>query len=116
MIRVDNKLGRVEITHRYFADLIAHTATKCFGVAGMMPAGATQELRSLAHLKNPAEGVRVRVKDGKLQIELHIAVAFGVNIHTVVESIASEVRYAVEKRSGLKVGRVSVYIDALQTQ
>ena len=116
MIRVENKLGCIKITHRYFADLVARTATNCFGVAGMMPAGPTQELRSLARLNSPAEGVQVRVVNGRLHIALHIAVAYGVNIAAVVNSISSEVRYAVEKRAGLKVGRVSVFIDALRTE
>ena len=116
MIRVENKLGCIKITHRYFADLVARTATNCFGVAGMMPAGPTQELRSLARLNSPAEGVQVRVVNGRLHIALHIAVAYGVNIAAVVNSISSEVRYAVEKRAGLKVGRVSVFIDAMRTE
>lgn len=113
MISFRNKLGRVRISHRYFADLVAHIATGCFGVTRMMPAGTNQRLRGLAHLKTPDRGVRVRTVNGKLFIELHIAVAMGVNIKAVVKSIASEVRYAVESRTGLGVGQVFVYVDAL---
>ncbi len=44
--------------------------------------------------------------DGKLAIELHIMVSYGLNISSVVRSISHRVKDEVEQATGLKVARV----------
>ena len=46
MIKIENHLGNIEINDAYFSDLIGHTVTSCFGVAGMANSGASQGLRA----------------------------------------------------------------------
>ena len=64
----------------------------------------------------PDKGVLVRAKDGRLEVELHIEVAYGVNIAAVVRSLVSEVRYAVETVTGLRVDCVNVFVDAMKCE
>ena len=45
MIQIENRLGTVEISSDYFANLVGHAASSCFGVAGMVDTNATQTLR-----------------------------------------------------------------------
>ena len=40
---------------------------------------------------------------GRLSIELHIVVTYGVNIAAIVKSIVNKVRYTVEEATGLEV-------------
>ncbi|MEG1849898.1 MAG: Asp23/Gls24 family envelope stress response protein [Oscillospiraceae bacterium] len=116
MIRVENRLGRVEISNEYFADLVSHTASGCFGVSGMVASGASQGLRLIAGAEVPDKGVLVRAENGALVVELHIEVAYGLNISAVAKSIVEEVHYAVEQSTGLKVSRVSVCVDAMKCE
>ena len=58
-----------------------------------------------------AKGVRVTQQDGRLVIELHIAVSYGLNISTAAQSITHRVRDEVEQATGLKVARVVVSVD-----
>lgn len=116
MIRVENRWGVVEITNNFFAELVSHAASKCFGVSGMVVSGASQGLRHMAGAQLPDKGVLVRARDGALTVELHIEVAFGVNIAQVVRSLVSEVRYAVEQTTGFKVARVNVFVDAMKSE
>ncbi|MEG2083605.1 MAG: Asp23/Gls24 family envelope stress response protein, partial [Oscillospiraceae bacterium] len=76
--------------------------------------GAVEGLRTLMFGQNfPEKGVRVSEKEGKLVIELHIKIVYGVNIAAIVESIANKVKYAVEQSSGLIVRSVDVYVDEM---
>ena len=57
------------------------------------------------------KGVRVTQEEGRLVIELHIAVSYGLNISTAARSISHRVKDEVEQATGLKVARVIVSVD-----
>ena len=97
MITIENHLGTIEISQAYFSYLIGLAASSCYGVAGMTKSGTRQGLRSMFSRRSYADdGVRVRSENGKLIIDLHIAVIFGLNI----AAIAQSVKYAVRPKAG----------------
>ncbi len=115
MIKIENRYGKITITSDYFAELVGRTASSCFGVAGMVTSSPMQTLRSFASKKGiPDKGVKVSVVKGQLIIDLHIAVAFGVNISVIVSNIASQVKYAVEDATSLKVYKVNVFVEEMK--
>ena len=117
MIKIENHLGTIEISHDYFANLVGHAASECFGVAGMEIASPTQSFLSffLPGRETPQDkGVKVRSSAGSLTIDLHIAVTYGLNISAVVKSIVNKVRYVVEQSTGLSVAKVNVFVDAMK--
>ena len=117
MIKIENAMGVVEITQEYFAKLVAHAASECFGVAGMAISSASQGLREIVTGKEVADkGVQVRVSGKRLVIDLHIIVAFGVNIAAITQSIVHKVSYTVEEATGFEVARVNVFVDGIQKQ
>lgn len=111
MISYFNTYGKVSMTGNYFAELVSAAAQSGFGVAGMATKGTTEHLRNLITPDFPEKGVRVRETGGKLHIELHIKVIFGLNVTEAVKSISHKVRYVVEEATGLKVGRIDVRVD-----
>lgn len=117
MIKIENHLGIIDISHDYLADLVGHAAAKCFGVSGMVVSTPVQSLRSVL-LRSDAvdKGVRVRLVAGKLVVDLHIAVTYGLNIGAIVKSIVGEVRYAVEEATGFRVEKVNVYVDTMKPE
>ena len=107
MIGYENTLGTVEISQEYFANLIGMAASECYGVA-------YQGLRyAITNSDVPDKGVRVKTTDGKLIVDIHIAVTYGINISAIVQSIIHNVRYTVEECTGFKVARVNVYVDEM---
>ena len=114
MIRIENRLGKIEISNNFFAGLVSNAASRCFGVSGMVVSGAYQGFMDMAGASLPDKGVLVRAQDGGLIVDLHIEVAYGINISAIVRSIISEVRYAVEDATGFKVSCVNVYVDAMK--
>ena len=101
MIKFENHLGSIEISQDYFANLVGHAASECFGVAGMVDEAQDK-------------GVKVRTVAGGLVIDLHIAVTYGVNIAAIVKSIVNKVRYTVEEATGLQVAKVNVFVDDMK--
>ena len=49
-----------------------------------------------------------------VKIDLHIAVEHGVNIATVCRSIIGEVRYHVERLTGVDVKNVDIYVESIK--
>lgn len=103
-------MGKIEISEAYFANLVGHVASECFGVAGLVSSTPSQELRSVFMGPQPDKGVTVNNVGGALEIDLHIKVTYGVNIAAIVKSIIHKVTYTVEAACGLEVAKVNVYI------
>ena len=115
MIKIESYIGTTEISQEYFSALVGRAASDCFGVSGMSCITPVQGLRAKFSVKeNPTQGVRVRSIGGKLVVDLHIIVTYGVNISAIVKSIINKVRYTVEEATGLTVSKVNVYVDGLK--
>ena len=117
MIRIDNRYGAIEISQEYFRNLVGEAVSSCYGVVGMVHSGPRQGLRSIFTRRTFAdEGVRVRSENGKLIVDLHICVIYGMNIAEISKSIVNKVRYTVEEATGLTVKRVNVHVDAMKSE
>ena len=104
-------LGDVSFSAEYFSTLVGEATKQCYGVAAMAPRDLTDRVRSAVRgVDDSAKGVRVTQEEGRLVIELHIAVS-GLNISTAARSISHRVKDEVEQATGLKVARVVVSVD-----
>ncbi len=114
MINLENHLGTISITDNYFANLVGSAASSCFGVVSMSDLSVTGGIISKVRRDDPINrGVRIRTVDGRLVIDMHIIVSYGVNISAIVKSIIHKVRYTVEEATGLDVQKVNVYVDKI---
>ena len=115
MIQLKNHNGEISVSENVFATVVGTVINNCFGVVGMAAAGAKDGLVSLLKKDNYHRGVKVSAEKGQLVLELHIIVSYGVNLPAISQSIVNETKYAVEKKTGFKVKRVTVCIDAMKT-
>jgi uncharacterized alkaline shock family protein YloU len=115
LIKLENHLGKIEVSNAYFANLIGHAVSECFGVSGLVHCSAAKGLWERVRGAEPLnKGVRVRIVGGRLHIALHISVSYGVNIAAIVKSIVHKVTYTVEAACGMSVARVNVYIAEMK--
>lgn len=124
MVSINNHLGTINYTKQFFYTLIGGTVTNCFGVVNMNAGDVKQtfiEKVPIPFIKKFAEktilsekGVTVRFKNGKLYIDLHITVMYGVNVSTIVKSIIHKVRFAVEEETEFSVDKVNVFVDSVK--
>ncbi len=115
MIKVNNHIGCIELSSGYLKKLIAKTASGCFGVTGLSSCSPVQGICSLLGSENAQNGVAVRQNNNKLTVDLHITVAYGVNITAIVDSIINKVRFTLEESAGIEVAKINVFVDAMQS-
>ena len=112
---IKTDLGFINISPNVIADIAGCAAMGCFGVKGMTIRSVSDGIAHLLRRENMSRGVRiVEAEDGGVNIDLHLAVEHGVNIATICHSIISEVRYNVEKMTGIDVKTVDVYVEAVR--
>ena len=115
MIKLENHLGATHISEEYFANLVGRAASECFGVAGLVHTTPYQGVRTMIG-DVPDKGVKVHITGGRLVLDLHIVVTYGVNISAIVQSIIHKVRYTVEDATGMEVAKVNVYVDGMRAE
>ncbi len=106
-------LGDVSFSAEYFSTLVGEATKQCYGVAAMAPRDLTDAVKNIVRRGTDYsdKGVRVTQEEGRLVIELHIAVSYGLNISTAARSISHRVKDEVEQATGLKVSRVVISVD-----
>ena len=102
---IHTDLGYIEITPNVIADIAGFATSSCFGVKGMTVRSVSDGLSHLLRKESQRRGVN---------IDLHIAVEHGINIASVCRSIITEVRYHVERLTGVDVKNVDVYVDSIK--
>ena len=117
MIQYENHLGVIDLSHDFFVNLVGSTVINCFGVAGMANTNLQKGILGVFRKKEALDrGIRVRVKEGALLIDLHIVVIYGMNISAIVKSIVNKVTYHVEEITGFPVKQVNVFIDGMKNE
>ncbi len=106
-------LGDVSFSAEYFSTLVGEATKQCYGVAAMAPRDLTDAVKNMVRRGTDYsdKGVRVTQEEGRLVIELHIAVSYGLNISTAARSISHRGKDEVEQATGLKVSRVVISVD-----
>ena len=113
-MKIQTEKGLVRLTSDVYSNLTGAVATSCYGVKGMAFRSKTDGLVHLLRREAMSKGVSITYHDdNSISIELHIIVENGVNLPAVCRSIMNEVRYVVEKNTGVKVRAVDVCVDSM---
>ena len=114
MVNIANEFGRISITSEVVSNLAGLAATSCFGVKGMVGRSQSSGPLQLLRRESMSKGVEVHYNDdGSVSLDLHIGVDQGINISAVSRSIIKEVRYKLQKSTGIPVKRVDVFVDTI---
>ncbi len=115
-MNVKSKLGNITVTNEVIAQIAGYAATNCFGVKGMTVKSISDGIIQLLKKESQSKGVSIfEHEHGGIDIILHVACQYGVNIHEVCKSIISEVRYNVEKMTGIDVNNIDIYVETIKT-
>lgn len=117
-MRIKTARGHVYILPEVFTTICGYAATNCFGVKGMASRNATDGFVRLLRRDSLAKGVKISLPEsgGRVNIELHIVVEMGVNMPALCDSIIGEIRYTIEKLTGVPVGSVDIYVDSVMSE
>ena len=111
-LTVPSELGRITIAPEAVAQIVGRVASECYAVVGMAVRGPARErVTQLLPRGRPARGIVVRNVEGAVGLELHVVVAYGLNLAEVAATVRSRVTYEVERLTGLRVAAVDVHIE-----
>ncbi len=112
---VDNQYGEITIDNNVIAKYAGATAVECFGVVGMAAVSVKDGIVRLLKRESLTRGINVKVDDrNRLIIDFHVILAYGVTISTVADNLVHNVKYKVEEYTGLKVGKINVYVEGIR--
>ena len=111
-LTIPSDLGRISISPAAIAQIVGRVAAECYGVVGMSLRGpARDRVTQLLPKGRSGRGVLVRSAEGAVALDLHVVVAYGLNLAEVAATVRSQVTYEVERQTGLRVASVDVHIQ-----
>jgi uncharacterized alkaline shock family protein YloU len=111
-LTVPSEHGRITIAPEAVAQIVGRVAAECYGVVGMAVRGPARErVTQLLPKGRPGRGIIVRNVDGAVALDLHVVVAYGLNLAEVAATVRSQVAYEVERLTGLPVAAVEVVVQ-----
>lgn len=106
-------IGQVQIADEVIAVIASIAATEVEGVA-KMSGNITAEIASIVGMKSLSKGVKVRIDDEDIDVDLSLILEYGVSIPKISAEVQERVKAAIETMTGLNVNDVNVRIAGIQ--
>ena len=109
------ELGLIEISRDVIATLAVIATTECVGVVGVVSQRVFADgLSELLGRESLSKGVDVAVREDHLIIRVNVVVGYGNRINMIAENVIHNVKYIVEKLTGLIVDTVEVHVQGVR--
>ena len=107
------ELGAISVHNSVIATIARLATLKVPGVVEMS-GSFTEGLASMVGKASFEHGIKVDMVDQKINLDLHIVIAFGVRIPQVAWCIQNDVRKAIEDMTGKKIGMINVLVQGVK--
>ena len=105
----NGNMGQVQIADEVVAIIAGLAATEVEGVASMA-GNITNELVSKLGKKSLSKGIRVKVEDGFVNVNVALNIAYGYSVPKTCKKVQEKVKAAIENMTGLEVEKVDIQI------
>ena len=105
----NGNMGQVQIADEVVAIIAGLAATEVEGVASMA-GNITNELVSKLGKKSLSKGIRVKVEDGIVNVNVALNIAYGYSVPKTCKKVQEKVKAATENMTGLEVEKVDIQI------
>ena len=112
--RYETKYGEIVISPKVIAKTAGLAACESFGVVGMAAVNFANGLTTILKSEELNKGVAVAIVDNKVKIDLHIIVAFSVNIKACSDNVIENVKYKVEELTDLHVDEINIFVEGVR--
>lgn len=107
-----DELGNIHISEEVLAAISAAAALEVEGVSSLA-ANLGSDIAELLGKKNLAKGVRVKMEDDKVEVDLSVLIAYGHTIPDMGKAVQEGVKGAIESMTGLEVASVNVNVGGI---
>ena len=108
-------VGQVQIAEEVIAVIASIAATEVEGVA-KMSGNITSEIAAMVGMKNLSKGVKIRIDEEKVDINLSLIMDYGVSIPKISREVQDRVKNSIETMTGLEVSEVNIHIAGIQME
>ena len=105
----NGNMGQVQIADEVVAIIAGLAATEVEGVASMA-GNIRNELVSKLGKKSLSKGIRVKVEDGIVNVNVALNIAYGYSVPKTCKKVQEKVKAAIENMTGLEVEKVDIQI------
>lgn len=113
-IKVKCDLGYIEYADDVLASLAGTATMECYGVVGMASKRTTDGLWELLKRENLSKGIKITANGEEIIVDVFIIVEYGTKISVIANNIIQKVKYTLEGFTGLKVSKVTVYVQGIR--
>lgn len=115
MIHDDGSIGQVQIVDDVVAIIAGLAATETEGVEAMA-GNITNELVAKLGMKNLSKGVKVKVTEEGVYVDLALVLKYGYNIPDVSAKVQDKVKNEIENMTGLNVLEVNIRVASVSLE
>jgi uncharacterized alkaline shock family protein YloU len=109
----ENSIGTIHISHRSIASIACQSALASYGVVGLAAKNFAESLSQVL-VKDPILGVDISFDGVDVKIDIFIIIEYGTRIKSVASSVSENVKYQIEKTTGLTVSQVNIHVRGLR--
>lgn len=102
----------IQIANEVIGAIAGMAATQVEGVAALS-GGLVSGLSDMLGRKGMSRGVRVEVEGRRVELALHLIVAYGARIPEIAQKVQEQVKAQVERMTGLTVREVDIHIQGV---
>ena len=106
-------LGKIEILPNAIHTIAMQATSHCYGVVGLTAPRLHNGQAVLLPPERSNQGVRVRVLNEQIIVEVYVALEYGLRMSIIAHNIMSSVKFSIEKMLGVPVAQVNVNIQGL---
>ena len=103
--------GKIEVSPEAVAILASEAVSECYGVVGMSSCGLREAFLTILRRPPATKGIRVRLEDESVIVDLHVIVEYGTRIATVASNVIEAVRFRLERALGTSALHINVYVE-----
>lgn len=105
-------MGGVKISDDVIATIASLAASEIEGVS-KMTGSIAGNLTEILGKKNFTKGVKVRLEEETVEVDVFLSVVYGSIIHEVAEKVQENVKKTIESMTDLKVMTVNVHVQGV---
>jgi uncharacterized alkaline shock family protein YloU len=107
--------GTIVINKEVIAKYAGSVAIESIGIVGMASVSVRDGLVRLLRRDSLTKGIDIEMTaGGKLTINFHVIVAYGVNILSVSDNLMDNVKYIIEDVTGLTIDKINVFVEGVR--
>jgi uncharacterized alkaline shock family protein YloU len=106
-------IGSIHVSPQAIATIAYQSALETYGVVGLAAKNIIDGLTNVI-VKDPTHGIEINYDGQHVNIDIYIIIEYGTRIKTVAHSVASTVRFHVEKALGIPINEINIHVQGLR--